>query len=271
MSEQATELLNQATTALQQGQFEASLQYADQALAADPSNGNAYLIRAIALSRTGQPDLATAAFRSAIDVMPSSSSAHYNLAVHYHAQGMKRESLDSARTAVELDANNGQARDLVNLLNAELGGGEVRPPEAATPPAMAQNPYMSQAAGDYYRPAYQGGPQGAVSYVNNMGDRWNTFGLILLLVGAGIWIFAIANTVMKWDEIMEAARTGRQAPSTPLELAMNVISIVNSLLSLFWVASDISNRRGNWMWLVGFIICCCCTPFQAVYYLVGRK
>lgn len=271
-AEQVQELLNQASTALQQGQYDQALQMADQCLALDPSNGNAYLVRAIALSRTGQGDLATAAFRTAIDVMPQSAAAHYNLAVHQHSLNQKRESMESARRALEVDPNHAAARELFNGLQQELAPEPPRS-DVYAPPPTAGNPYMNPPSqGDYYRPGHQGGPQGGgVSYVRNMGDGWNTFGLILVLAGAAIWVFAIINIFVKWPEIQTAMQTGQQAPTSPLEMIVNIISLINACVSIWWVASDIADRRGNWLWLVVFIICCCCTPVQAIYYFAGRN
>jgi tetratricopeptide (TPR) repeat protein len=285
MSEQAPELLNQATTALQQGQFEASLQLADQALAADPSSGNAYLIRAIALSRLGQADLATAAFRSAIDVMPTSSPAHYNLAVHFHAQGMKRDALDSARRALELDANNGQARDLVNLLNTELGYGEVQPTQSApmgSPYAGVPGPSGpyggapgSAPSAEYYRQGYSGAQTqgGAVAFVDRMGTKWDTFGLVLVVLQMVALVYGLINLANQWPLIMEAARTGQQAniPTTPLQTGFQIISWVLLFVSMFWVITDVINRRNHWLWIVLYVLCCCCGPFQFVYFFFGRK
>jgi hypothetical protein len=41
-----------------------------------------------------------------------------------------------------------------------------------------------------------------------------------------------------------------------------------------WTATDIMDRRANWLWVLPMFICCCCEAHwlaMAIYMLAGRK
>ncbi|MEQ1932494.1 MAG: tetratricopeptide repeat protein [Fimbriimonadaceae bacterium] len=272
-NEQAQEFLNQATQSVQSGQFDQALTLVDQCLALDPSNGDAYLLRGIALSQTKQPDLAQAAFRAAADLMPGSPKPLFNLAVHLYGTGYKREAYDAANEALQLDPSHAQARDLASRLQQELGIPAPGIPTAGPEGPQAQNPYAQGA--NYYRPGYenQTGQVHSIAFVERMGANWDKIGLIICGVSMLLLLLGLGNLMSQWDAIMTSFRGGTpyQQPSTPLSVIQNILGWVTSLSALFWVISDIADRRGSWLWLVGFILCCCCAPFQFVYYYFTRK
>lgn len=273
-------LIAQASASIESGQYVQALDFADQALAMEPENGEAHLARAITLSRTGQNDLATAAFRAATNYWPSSGEPNYRLAMHFRANGMGRESMETARRALEIEPGHAGARELLAQVERELG--VAAPPSSEIPVAAyappnaeggqyQQNPYTEQ-GGAYYRPgqASWDGRMHNVAFVEKMGKNWDTFGLVLAIFGAAMTVYGIINMVQNWDAMMTAIQAGKQA-DIPQNIVMQILSWVGLIASIFWVASDIADRKGNWLWLVVFLICCCCNPVQWLYYFLGRK
>ncbi len=274
-NEQAQDFLNQATTSVQNGQFDQALSLADQCLALDPSNGDAYLLRGIALSQTKQPDLAQASFRAAADLMPNSPKPLFNLAVHHYGVGQKREAYDLANAALQLDPSHAQARDLSARLQQELGIPNPGIPTGPNPEGFqAQNPYAQGA--NYYRPGYesQGGQVHSVGFVEKMGANWDKFGLVICGVSLLLTLIGLKDIVTVVNGVMAAFQGGEQfkpPPPTAFSIFKNILGWITSLSALFWVVSDIADRRGNWLWLLGFICCGCCAPFQFVYYYFTRR
>ncbi|MEQ1824028.1 MAG: tetratricopeptide repeat protein [Fimbriimonadaceae bacterium] len=270
-NEQAQDFLNQATTSIQNGQFDQALTLADQCLALDPSNGDAQLLRGIALSQTKQPDLAQAAFRAAADLMPNSPKPLFNLAVHHYGVGQKREAYDLANAALQLDPSHAQARDLAGRLQQELG---IPAPGIPTGPssdsAQAQNPYAQGA--NYYRPGFenQSGTVHSVAFVEKMGPTWDKIGLIIAGLGMLLMIIGFVSVAGHWDEMMTAMQAGRRY-QPPQNIIQTILGWTTSLCALVWTICDIADRRASWLWLVGLILCCCCAPFQFVYFFVTRK
>lgn len=271
-AEQVRELLTQASESLQNGLYDQALDQTSQAMALDPANGEAKLIRAIALSRTGQTEQAMANFRSAIAAMPQSPEPHAQLAVHLHSNGQPREALEEARAALALDPSHMQARSLAARIEQELGGSTTEAPPAGNYQA---SPYAAP-QGEYSR---HGQPVGEgihhVAFVRQMGEKkWDTIGLVLVIMGLLMTVYSIIVMAGNWGPMMEAFRTGNQSAmpaTTPFQMVMQIISWIGIAGSIGWVAADIADRKGNWLWMVAFIICCCCAPIQAIYYFLGRK
>jgi tetratricopeptide (TPR) repeat protein len=153
--EQAKEFINQATQSLQNGQFDQALELIDQAIALDPNNSEAYVLKGIALSQTNQPDAATDALRQAITLSPYNAKAYYNLAVHLYSIGKKNEAMDMAREAVNIDPKHSGARELVTRIENERHPqpAEPRPsaypgdPLSAPPPPAPGDPIPGQGPG----------------------------------------------------------------------------------------------------------------------------
>jgi tetratricopeptide (TPR) repeat protein len=274
-NEQAQEFLNQATQSVQSGQFDQALTLVDQCLALDPSNGDAYLLRGIALSQTKQPDLAQAAFRAAADLMPGSPKPLFNLAVHLYGTGYKREAYDSANEALRLDPSHAQARDLANRLQQELGIPAPGLPHAGPEGAQAQNPYTQPAAG-YYRPGYEAQPGvvHSIGYVEKMGDGWNKLGLGLVIGAIVMFVGSFAARGMMPQPNIQPGDNPFAAIAqiyTGPMLIMAFVQLIFYFVSIWWIVSDIADRRGNWLWLVGYLICCCCAPIHVIYFFAGRK
>ena len=296
--EQARGFIEQATQSLQSGQFQQALELIEQAIAIDRNNSEAHILRGIALSQTNQPDLATSAFQQAILISPN-AKAYYNLAVHQYQLGQKQPALDAAREAVRVDPSHSGARELAGRIERELGLPQVttaRPDDVLQPesssgeqsagPGVAQpygSPYGTQSA-DYYRQGYvpQEGPIHSLKFVENMGKTWTTLGWAV--VGFGALYFAFSLYMIFGTGMMEQIQQAISNPgyrvqqqSGPLSILSNIMWVAMLIGSTTWMALDLADRRGNWLWLLPYIVCCCLTcslmPWAvvAVYLLAGRK
>src|SRR5690606_22605571 len=147
----------------------------------DNSNSEAYLIRGIALSQTGQPDAATDAFQESLRLNPSNPKGYFNLAVHYYQQGKKDLSLEATRQAMNLDPSHTGARELAARIEQELGL-QTSPPVGSPNVGSqtqenpyTQNPYGQNPYGAEYKRSdseYYATQQNSIQFVENMGQNW---------------------------------------------------------------------------------------------------
>ena len=282
--EQAKGFLDQATQSIQGGMFNQAIDLIDQAIAIDPNNAEAYLLKGVAMANTNQPDGATEAFQKAIMIQPTNPKAFFNLAVHQSRMGNKTQALDAAQEAMKLDPAHAGARELVGQLEQELGMArtvdpmlkEDVPPVQAGPqnPYASQNPYVQQpGAAPYYREGYAPSAH-SVAFVEKMGQTWTTIGWVLV----GIWVLIfLISMITSGPQMIEAFQEAMRNPNGPRpmqqggSMIMQILSWINTLAALIWMIVDIADRRGNWLWLVLFICCCCCAPVQSIYMAAGRK
>jgi hypothetical protein len=149
-NEQAKAFIDEATQSLQSGNFQQALDLAEQAIAIDPRNSDAHVLKGICESQMGQAEAANETFRKAIMHSPYNAKAYYNFAVHKKALGEKKEALELAREAASVDPRHTAARTLYSQLGEELSGHQVVPggpaqgapenphdPLASPPPASA--------------------------------------------------------------------------------------------------------------------------------------
>lgn len=269
MSEQAAEFVRQATEALQGGDAARALELATQALASDPGNSEALVLKGIALAQTGQPAAATEAFRGAIAADPSNPKAYYNLATHYYQQGEKNQALAMAQEALRADPGHAAARELVSLIE-----GEQAPPTAAAPP---ETPYGTPYSAPEYRQGYDQ-PAHAIQFVGNLGPKWLNLGWGLVAASAAVFVI---SWIMVGPQVMEQIQAAMKDPQAAQAMRNNVgnlgLSIVSWIIqigTLVWMVLDIADRRGNWLWILPFAICCCCGMqwlVMPIYFLNGRK
>lgn len=280
--DQAKGFLDQATQSIQGGMFNQAIDLIDQAIAIDPNNAEAYLLRGVAMAQTNQPDGATESFQKAIMIQPTNAKAFFNLAVHQSRMGNKTQALDASREALRLDPAHAGARELIVQLEQELGLErtvdpmlkEDVPPVQAGPqnPYGAQNPYAQQPGAQYYRQGYAPSAH-SVAFVEKMGQTWTTIGWVL--VGVWVVIFLI-SMITSGPQMIEAFQEAMRNPNAPRpvqqgNILVQILSWINALAALIWMIIDIADRRGNWLWLVLFICCCCCAPIQAIYIAAGRR
>jgi tetratricopeptide (TPR) repeat protein len=281
-NEQAQSFLDQAKEAIQAGQFAAALPLADQCLALDPSNSEAYSVRGVALSQTNQPEEAVAAFRSAIELQPTAVKPHFNLAVHLYGLGRKEEALGEAQAALGIEPGHAGARDLVVRIQQEMGtpGASVMPPMESGG-LTAGTPTDPNASADYYRPGYENPATKvhSVALVEKMGSSWVYLGWAFCIIGIIVLILTIPQQVhmiqVAMSQDKEAMRQAQMASMNSGRIIIGLLSYLNIGLALVWMIMDIMDRRGNFVWLAPWVIACCCLGLypvvQGIYILTGRK
>lgn len=230
------------------------------------------MLRGVALAQAGDSMRATDSFREAVRLSPGNAKAHFNLAKHLSDVGERMEAEVSARQALELDPSNAAARELLDRLGA------VAPPmQAPTMPTMAPPPDATQ--GVYYRPGY--GPQEAVhsiAFVERMGSRWTLLGWILVATGLALFLMGLGETVTMFQRAMQdpnSMNNFQYFGSSVASMIRGLLSLVVMFATLGWMIVDIMDRRGNWVWMVPFTLCCCCTGayfiVPGIYLLAERK
>lgn len=151
----------------------------------------------------------------------------------------------------------------------------VRPEVPAQPPygGTAQPP--AQPTG-YYRPGYDTSSTHSLQFIANMGKGWDTFGWILaigtLVVGGIVW--ASAFSIMAQVFSNPDAFAGSNPWMAPgVSVPLQILDMVGRLVALVWMILELADRRGNWLWILPFIICCCCNlpgVVMAIYLWKGR-
>lgn len=300
--EQAKQFLDQATQSLQSGQFQQALDLVDQAIALHETNSEAHILRGIALSQTGQPDAATDAFRRALMLSPHSAKAYYNLAVHYYSLGRKPEALEMAREAVRSDSQHAGAKDLVARIESEgqpsqdvvaprlddpLKPGEPQPISQAptgmqgpgpVSPQQPMSPYQTPPGG-YYRPGYETSGVHSLQFVANMGKTWDTIAWVLVVSLLAIFVVSLILNLGMYMEMFNNPEAFQRMGAlgmgtTAAQLILSIVGILARLAALVWMIMELSDRRGNWLWLLPYILCCCCGVdwlVMGIYLLAGRQ
>jgi len=141
--EQAQHFAEQSALSLQAGQPSLALDLAEQALQLVPTLGDAENLRAIALSQTGQPRVAEAAFVHAAELMPGSGKPYYNLGVHLYAAGKKREALEALAQALDREPNHAPA---FALQGAILKQGIHMPADPTVSSLKVEAPFLPKEA-----------------------------------------------------------------------------------------------------------------------------
>lgn len=271
MSEQSSQFIQQATQALQDGNFQAAIELVDQALASEPNNSDALVLKGIAQAQSNQPDAASQSFRSAISADPSNPKAYYNLATHLYQVNQKAEAIAMAQEALRIDPRHAAARELLTLLEQEqTGAGQpIETPGGTTAPTTP-----------YVRPGYDQKAPGSVAFVEKMGKNWTAIGWTLSLMSLAVFIFALATLLPMYIEMfsdMSKAQTVAQQMQSRLGPGYYILSIVGWIIRIGvigWSILDMVNRRGNYLWLIAILPCSCCGMewlTLPLYLLLGRK
>lgn len=290
-SEQSKAFLDSATQALQGGQFSQALELVEQAIALTPEDSEAFVLKGIAHSQLQQADEATEAFRHAIMLAPVSVKAYYNLAVHYFAIGQKAAAVEMAHEAVRLDPQHVGAKDLLNRVEAETRPGHpaapdpsVHDPLAAPPEGTAGPQQPGQPAGPYqaapqtfYRQGYESKNVHSIAFIENMGKSWDTVGYA---IGAVSTVLGVTSLVQQfqfysshnWDFVAAQQALQAQGPVYG-NMLLFLLGMFTLLMSILWMIMDITDRRGNWLWFLPYVLCCCCGlqgPVMMIYIWKGR-
>lgn len=296
--EQVQQFIDQATQSIQGQRFSEALELLDQAIAIEPDNADATLLRAICLSQTGQPVAANDLFGRAISLAPTSAKAHFNFAVHLYAQGMKREALQEARAALELDPQHASARDLSTRIEAEfqqpVQGEYTAPPNNAAPGApggLPPQPFANQPPAvqpqQYYQQGYEAGPVHTIGFVEKLGKNWTLIGWGLAAISLLGLIFSILLYMPIFQMAMATAGSNPNAnPAANQEQMVHqvrqsafyipaMMTFYGSwLLIVAYTIIDIIDRRGHFVWLLLQVPCTCCGCgfiSMPLYMLLGRK
>jgi tetratricopeptide (TPR) repeat protein len=301
--DQVKQFIEQATQSLQSGQFQSALEFVDQAIALNPNDSESHVLRGISLSQLNRPDEATDAFRAAILHGPYNPKAYYNLAVHYYSLGQKVQAEEMAKETIRIDPRHTGGRELLAKIEGERAPSTVHGTAAANPfpgdplapqpteapggtqeanrpyggGAPTSGPYSQppQATG-YYRGGYDNSNVNSIQFVANMGKNWDTIGWVLAGVSTVLYILA---WVIAGQQMMQMFQNPQAAQDmnmmgTGAQLVLNIISFLVNISAMVWMIMELANRRGNWLWLVPFILCCCCSlpgiP-MAIYMAAGRQ
>jgi hypothetical protein len=150
--------------------------------------------------------------------------------------------------------------------------GQMPPPGGPYPP---QGPGQYPQGAPYMRPGYESGPQHSLEFVEKMGGKWVA---IAWTIVAAWWGSIALSLIMDGPRIMAAmqAATSGGAPSPESMAGGNPILNILGYAVLFgawiWMILDTIDRKGNWLWFVGMVICCCCGfIILPIYLLAGRK
>ncbi|MBS1718434.1 MAG: tetratricopeptide repeat protein [Armatimonadetes bacterium] len=269
-SEQIQKFINEATLSINGGQFDQAAKLAGEALALDPNCSDAMVIQAIAFSQTGRSEQATAVFRNALQVDPHNPKTHFNFAVHLYGMGLKNDALAEAQTTANLDPSHVSAANLVGQLQQELGLTTSAPPI----PTMSRPEQISMPM-----PGFESSLRGhSMDFIAKNDGVWTFTGWFLSL--SNLVIFGVTTAMMLpfFEKVMAAAASGsRTSPdfASPVPVGLSIISWLVILLMITWMAMDIADRRGNWIWIVPGAICTVCCGLGwlilPIYLLAGRR
>jgi len=278
------EFLDQATQSLQGGRYQQALEFADNAISLAPENAEAYLLRGIAQSQLNRPHDAVESLRKAMELDPANPKPPYNLAVHYYGAGEKREALTAVEKAIDLDPAHPAARDLLQRLQSELNivapahpapAGAVT---AAEPPLTPASPMPVQDAGQW-RQGYLA-PVHSIRWIENIEGAWDVIGWLLAGILLVISIFLVATIGLDSFRTvgdLTSNSNGAGMPAswhTPLSTALIYLWLALALESLTWMICELADRRGPWLWMLPFVLCCCCgmqSITMILYLLLGRS
>jgi tetratricopeptide (TPR) repeat protein len=272
MSEQALTFVQQASEAIQRQEYEQAIALVEQAIDLDPGNSDAYVIKGIALAQTGKPQGAVDAFRDAISRNPENGKAYFNYATHAYRQNERETALAMAREALRVDPRMTSARELIDIIERETSA-------SAEHAGSVYVPYGAAPSGAYERPGYTL-PAHSIEFVGRLGPKWTYSGWAITILGLVLFVISL---IVGWPELsrmFEAAMRDPQGSQnvgtgfSPASLVINLVSILAQIAAMAWLIMDIADRRGNWLWMIPFVICCCCSLHWMVlpiYLVAGRR
>jgi tetratricopeptide (TPR) repeat protein len=279
---QITQFIDQATQDMQRGYSKRAIKTLDRALALDPKCGEALGLKAIALATLGEDLKAVETFRLAVAAAPDSAKVAYNFAFHLKELGQLPSALVEVRRAVVLDASSASAVSLMRDLERDLGEQPLDLTRASSNEesehlADAESGSARQNTAPYLRSGFYDDRQEIQSlrWVEGLGSRWYTLG----------WVLCVANGLFCVREIAEFLKHGLNSPlfsyqgnlpviQTYMSLAATLVSAICVVGLLFWLIFELTNRRGNWLWLVPAMLACfiCSTMWIVVLcYLIFER
>lgn len=279
------DFLDQATQSLQGGRYQQALEFAENALALAPDSAEAYLLRGIAQSQLSRPHDAVESLRKAMELDPASPKPPYNLAVHYYGAGEKMEALVAVRRAVELDPAHAAARDLLQRLESELniaappspmGAGGVT---GAEPPLNPVRIAPVRDAGQW-RQGYLA-PVHSIRWIESIDSAWSLIGWLLagsvLVITIFMCVTVGGDLARLFSDAMSNSNTSTAEPGfmhSALFTSLFYLGLALKLGAIIWMMIELSDRRGPWLWILPFILCCCFGlegVTMAIYLIWGRS
>ena len=158
-------------------------------------------------------------------------------------------------------------------------------PGAPGPSAPYQSPpSQQQPPGGYHRPGYETGGIHSLQFIANMGSTWFVIGWIIVGLALTIDLVVVFRLVTVWDQVMRSAGDPAAAQrisqemwgNDALALVLQLASYGATLGGLVWMILELVDRRGPWLWLLPYIVGCCCTcgllqpVVQAIYMVVNK-
>jgi tetratricopeptide (TPR) repeat protein len=249
--------VQQATDAINAGNFQSGLDLARTGLAINPGHAELKLIEAVALSQLNQRIEASQAFSHAINLDPGSAKAKYNAAVHEYKGG-----------------NLGLAQTLVTQTL------QIDPRHEGALQLQKQMPTMS-AETNYPRGQEYGFDNPGIGFINKLGASWNVIGWIISVIGASLFIYSLMSMAPYFSEMMKiSASGGSPSEMNAITAKMQQSTFVQILgwvmipVTMGYVLLDLIHRRGQMVWLIAHIPCSCCSMgfiTLPIYMLFGRK
>ncbi len=264
---------------MQTGHFAPALELTEQALALDQMSSEAHVLRGVALAQLNRPEEATQAFLAGVKFGPQNAKAFFNLAVHHHQQGQRALSEEMARETLRINPDHSGAKSLL-VANDSGNGSESqlsleKPPVISgmePPPPTIAEPMQSAS----YRSGYDASNENSLQFAKKMGKGWVAIGvslaLLSLIAGLANWLIRLQAMAAIGANFSDQSGLGNLFPTSSSWIS--VVATVVGLTSLVWMILDLIHRRGNWLWMLPYVICCCCGfggICQLIYVWQGRK
>jgi|CXWL01.1.fsa_nt_gi tetratricopeptide (TPR) repeat protein len=277
--EQVEQFIRESQQSMQTGHFGSALELCEQAIALNPNSSEAHVLRGVALAQLNRPEEATHSFQAGIRFGPNNPKAFFNLAVHHHQQGQKALSEEMAKETLRIAPDHSGAKSL--LAGSEVSKGSkshssfdkptiISGMELETPATNATQPTAT------YRPGYDATSEGSLQFVERMGNGWDATGILLSIASLLLGCYGWAISIIALAE-MGSSFANSNAMSSMFEGLGGWVSVVSAVFGLFgiaWMILDLIHRRGNWLWMLPYTLCCCCSIggiTQLIYMWKGRE
>lgn len=146
------------------------------------------------------------------------------------------------------------------------------------PYGAPQQPYgAAPTPQGYYRPGYESAGVHSLRFVENMGKTWDTIGIVL---GVAMLAMFIVSLFMSMGMVTEMMRNPQSFQNNPNlftgggNIVLSILYYPIMLGSWVWLIMDIVDRKSNWLWVLPYFICCCCSlqgVVQLIYIFKGRN
>lgn len=146
------------------------------------------------------------------------------------------------------------------------------------PYGAPQQPYgAAPTPQGYYRPGYENTNVHSLTFVANMGKTWDTIGIVLSVAMLIVFVISMAMSMSMFTQIMQNPQSFQNNPNLFAGGGNMIVSFIYypvMLASWVWLIMDIVDRRSNWLWVLPYFICCCCSlqgVVQLIYIFKGRN